>query len=166
MIFQQISGAKRSHHMLNSAEDGSQSTGLTQEIDIMDIGSSTPKRKKSKSPLKGVLKIRYLNMNDIGIEFWIKHLIFICRSLSDDEAPANELANGAHVMFSTPVSSLKTPRNSVLKLKTTRFELPPSEEKMRNKNNSSIICATRYMNVRFVCGMILNETTTDDFKNK
>lgn len=38
---------------------GSGSTGLTQEIDIMDIGSSTPKRKKSKSPLKGVLKIRY-----------------------------------------------------------------------------------------------------------
>lgn len=44
--------------MLNVVEDGSQSTGLTQEIDIMDIGSSTPKRKKSKSPLKGVLKIR------------------------------------------------------------------------------------------------------------
>lgn len=45
--------------MLNGAVDGcSQSTGLTQEIDIMDIGSSTPKRKKSKSPLKGVLKIR------------------------------------------------------------------------------------------------------------
>lgn len=46
--------------MLNGPDDAcSQSTGLTQEIDIMDIGSSTPKRKKSKSPLKGVLKIRY-----------------------------------------------------------------------------------------------------------
>lgn len=45
--------------MLSRAEEGcSGSTGLTQEIDIMDIGSSTPKRKKSKSPLKGVLKIR------------------------------------------------------------------------------------------------------------
>lgn len=54
-----FSSSKRSHHMTNGAEDGSQSTGLTQEIDILDIGSSTPKRKKSKSPLKGVLKIRW-----------------------------------------------------------------------------------------------------------
>lgn len=53
-------GTKRTHQMLSRIEDGSsESTGLTQEIDIMDIGSSTPKRKKSKSPLKGVLKIRY-----------------------------------------------------------------------------------------------------------
>ena len=34
------------------------STGLTQEIDILDIGSSTPKKRKAKSPLKGVLKVR------------------------------------------------------------------------------------------------------------
>lgn len=69
------------------------------------------------------------------------------RSLSDDEAPANELANSAHVMFSTPVSSLKTPRNSVLKLKSTRFQLPPSDEKARNKNQGSIIRNARYINV-------------------
>lgn len=68
------------------------------------------------------------------------------RSLSDDEAPANDHANGAHVIFSTPVSSLKTPRNSVPKLKSTRFQLPLSEEKLR-KNNSSILCTTRYINV-------------------
>lgn len=49
---------KRKHIMMHRSEDCSGSTGLTQEIDIMDIGSSTPKRKKSKSPLKGVLKIR------------------------------------------------------------------------------------------------------------
>lgn len=50
-----FSGNKRS-----LTEDAcSESTGLTQEIDIMDIGSSTPKRKKSKSPIKGVLKIRF-----------------------------------------------------------------------------------------------------------
>lgn len=58
--FRLFSGAKRLHHTMNGPDDAcSQSTGLTQEIDIMDIGSSTPKRKKSKSPLKGVLKIRY-----------------------------------------------------------------------------------------------------------
>lgn len=50
--------------MLSGGDDAcNRSTGLTQEIDIMDIGSSTPKRKcptdaKTKSPLKGVLKIR------------------------------------------------------------------------------------------------------------
>lgn len=112
--------------MLSRIEDGSsESTGLTQEIDIMDIGSSTPKRKKSKSPLKGVLKVR---------------------SLSDDEAPPIEHTNpsGAHVMFSTPVSSLKASRSAVVKPKSTRFQLPSSEEKNRNK---SIDCASRYMNV-------------------
>lgn len=60
-IFISRSGAKRKHIMVSRMDDiGSGSTGLTQEIDIMDIGSSTPKRKKSKSPLKGVLKIRYV----------------------------------------------------------------------------------------------------------
>lgn len=34
------------------------STGLTQEIDTMDIGSSTPKKRRAKSPLKGVLKVK------------------------------------------------------------------------------------------------------------
>ena len=63
------SGVKRKRCMLGSGKiedimsscnnDASTgSTGLTQEIDIMDIGSSTPKKRKVKSPLKGVLKVR------------------------------------------------------------------------------------------------------------
>lgn len=146
--------------MTNGAEDGSQSTGLTQEIDILDIGSSTPKRKKSKSPLKGVLKIRW-NQNSIEILNFLNnfgiYLNALCRSLSDDEAPPNDHTNSAHVMFSTPVSSLKTPRNSVLKLKSTRFQLPPSEEKARAKNNSSILCTTRYMNVGYFSVFFLSK---------
>lgn len=34
------------------------STGLTQEIDTMDLGSSTPKKRRAKSPLKSVLKVK------------------------------------------------------------------------------------------------------------
>lgn len=90
-----------------SYADGGNSTGLTQEIDIMDIGSSTPKKRKAKSPLKGVLKVR---------------------SLSDDEMPTNEHLNIANVMFSTPVSSQKAPRGALLKLKSTRFVLPSSAD--------------------------------------
>lgn len=50
-------------HIIAAKTQEKHTTGLTQEIDIMDIGSSTPKRKcqiaeKLKSPLKGVLKIR------------------------------------------------------------------------------------------------------------
>lgn len=65
--------------MLNGADDAcNHSTGLTQEIDIMDIGSSTPKRKctpstKSKSPLKGVLKIRLFTKQYIYI--YIKKVV-------------------------------------------------------------------------------------------
>lgn len=59
-LLETVSNSKRKISLLaRPEENGSESTGLTQEIDIMDIGSSTPKRKKSKSPLKGVLKIRY-----------------------------------------------------------------------------------------------------------
>lgn len=113
--------------MVNRLEDGATGTsGLTQEIDILDIGSSTPKRKKSKSPLKGVLKVS---------------------SLSDDEAPVNEHLNRANVMFSTPVSSLKAPRNQLLKLKSTRFQLPSSEEKPRKNHNSSDCPPISYVNV-------------------
>lgn len=56
--------AKRKHSIISRIGDASllnqstASTGLTQEIDIMDIGSSTPKKRKTKSPIKGVLKIR------------------------------------------------------------------------------------------------------------
>lgn len=75
--------------------------------------------------------------------------------MSDDEAPANDHPNGAHVMFSTPVSSLKTPRNSVLKQKSTRFQLPTSEERLRNKHNSSVLAA-RYINVSFSLEFLMN----------
>lgn len=85
----------------------SSSTGLTQEIDIMDIGSSTPKKRKAKTPLKGVLKVR---------------------SLSDDEMPTNGHLNVGTVMFSTPVSSQKAPRGGLLKMKSTRFALPSSAD--------------------------------------
>lgn len=42
----------------SDVDASSSSTGLTQEIDILDIGSSTPKKRKAKSPIRGVLKIR------------------------------------------------------------------------------------------------------------
>jgi serine/threonine-protein kinase greatwall len=56
-------GMKRRKHFHSRAdsmcEDVNQSTGLTQEIDCIDIGSSTPKKRKSgSSPLKGVLKVK------------------------------------------------------------------------------------------------------------
>lgn len=55
------SGAKRKYVTVKGSEDtGSASTGLTQEIYIMEIGSSTPKRRKSQSPPKGALKTRYV----------------------------------------------------------------------------------------------------------
>lgn len=79
------------------------------------------------------------------------HSNFI-RELSDDEAPTNEHLNNVNVMFSTPVSSLKVPRNSVLKLKSTRFQLPSSEEKSR-KNDDSAELAPPYVHVNrfFFC---------------
>lgn len=110
-------GIKRKRHpvsrvdSLMSDPDGSTaSTGLTQEIDVMDIGSSTPKKRKAASPIKGVLKVR---------------------SLSDDEMPVNE--NHGNVMFSTPVSSQKIRREGgqLAKLKNTRFVLPSSVEQLR-----------------------------------
>uniref|UniRef100_A0A1B0DKZ7 Serine/threonine-protein kinase greatwall n=1 Tax=Phlebotomus papatasi TaxID=29031 RepID=A0A1B0DKZ7_PHLPP len=44
---------KRKRHLEGCENQGS--TGLTQEIDTIDLGSSTPKKRKEKSPLKGVL---------------------------------------------------------------------------------------------------------------
>ncbi|XP_055851227.1 serine/threonine-protein kinase greatwall isoform X2 [Episyrphus balteatus] len=107
---------KRKIHLINRSDNNSGfdvdassgSTGLTQEIDILDIGSSTPKKRKAKSPIRGVLKVR---------------------SLSDDEMPIND--NIANVVFSTPVSSQKAPRRDcglIGKLKATRFALPLSTE--------------------------------------
>ncbi|GAB0090613.1 serine/threonine-protein kinase greatwall [Sergentomyia squamirostris] len=88
--------------------DAQSSTGLTQEINAVDLGSSTPKKRKEKSPLKGVLK---------------------SVSLSDDEMPINR--HLGNVLVSTPVSSQKMPRreNGMLyKKKSTRFILPQSGE--------------------------------------
>lgn len=113
-------GMKRKINLINRSENnssldidgcmGSASTGLTQEIDILDIGSSTPKKRKAKSPIRGVLKVR---------------------SLSDDEMPQPIPDNVANVVFSTPVSSQKLPRRDgglLGKLKATRFALPLSIE--------------------------------------
>ncbi|XP_004530056.1 serine/threonine-protein kinase greatwall isoform X2 [Ceratitis capitata] len=113
-----LRGMKRKLNLLNRSEyssnmdgDGSNSgsnsgsTGLTQEIDIMDIGSSTPKKRKA---VNGVLKIR---------------------SLSDDDMPQVLNEHVTNVVFSTPVSSQKIPRRDgglLGKLKATRFALPPS----------------------------------------
>ncbi|ETN59190.1 serine/threonine kinase [Anopheles darlingi] len=94
------------------------STGLTQEIDVLDICSdvhrSTPKKRKATSPIKGVLKVR---------------------SLSDDEMQTgdNMITIDMNVMFSTPVSSQKIRREGgqLGKLKSTRFQLPSSIEQSR-----------------------------------
>lgn len=114
-----LRGLKRKINMVNRPENsnslegdtnGSMSTGLTQEIEILDIGSSTPKKRKVKSPLRSVLKVR---------------------SLSDDEMPHIITENVTSVVNSTPVSSQKMPRcdgGLLGKLKTTRFALPLSNE--------------------------------------
>ncbi|CAD7084196.1 unnamed protein product [Hermetia illucens] len=114
-----VRGIKRKRYFLHRTEAltheedvSNGSTGLTQEIDILDIGSSTPKKRKGRTPLKSALKVR---------------------SLSDDETPHNN-ENMAHVVFSTPVSSQKAPRRDgglLQKLKNTRFALPLSSEKKR-----------------------------------
>ncbi|SPP81036.1 serine/threonine-protein kinase greatwall isoform X1 [Drosophila guanche] len=105
----------------SSSGNGSTNTGLTQEIEILNIGSSTPKKRKARSsPIRGVLKVR---------------------SLSDDEMPMQHLlgseANVTNVVFSTPVSSQKLPRRDgglLGKLKATRFALPLSIENKKREN--------------------------------
>ncbi|XP_017037891.1 serine/threonine-protein kinase greatwall isoform X2 [Drosophila kikkawai] len=122
-----INLVNRSDNMSSMEADGSSSgtssahTGLTQEIEILNIGSSTPKKRKARSsPIRGVLKVR---------------------SLSDDELPINHLlgpeANVANVVFSTPVSSQKLPRRDgglLGKLKATRFALPLSIENKKREH--------------------------------
>ncbi|XP_030371321.1 serine/threonine-protein kinase greatwall [Scaptodrosophila lebanonensis] len=115
-----LRGLKRKINLVNRSDNtssmeadamGAGNTGLTQEIEILNIGSSTPKKRKARaSPVH--LKVR---------------------SLSDDEMPMQHLlgpeANVANVVFSTPVSSQKMPRRDgglLGKLKATRFALPPS----------------------------------------
>ncbi|XP_067614670.1 serine/threonine-protein kinase greatwall-like isoform X2 [Eurosta solidaginis] len=118
-----LRGMKRKLNLLNRSEnspyleaDGSNmtsksgSTGLTQEIDILDIGSSTPKKRKAAN---GVLKVR---------------------SLSDDDMPQALNEHVTNVVFSTPVSSQKILRRDgglLGKLKATRFALPPSMDTKR-----------------------------------
>ncbi|XP_037952903.1 serine/threonine-protein kinase greatwall-like [Teleopsis dalmanni] len=115
-----IRGLKRKINLMNRSENlsidadgsgsGNASTGLTQEIDILDIGSSTPKKRKAKSPIRGVLKVR---------------------SLSDEEMPVVLTENVTNVVFSTPVSSQKVSRRDgglLGKLKATRFALPLSTD--------------------------------------
>ncbi|CAO1360054.1 unnamed protein product [Diamesa serratosioi] len=110
-------GMKRKRTLLNRGDhsmdnESNQSSGLTQEIDCMDIGSSTPKKRMKTSPIKGLLKIK---------------------SLSDDELPVNGLLS--NVMYSTPVSSQKVRREGQLgKLKSTRFVLPSSVEQHKKSS--------------------------------
>uniref|UniRef100_A0A182QE38 Serine/threonine-protein kinase greatwall n=1 Tax=Anopheles farauti TaxID=69004 RepID=A0A182QE38_9DIPT len=116
-----VRGLKRGRQLANRvdsiASDGDgTSTGLTQEIDVLDICGevhrSTPKKRKAASPIKGVLKVR---------------------SLSDDEMQTSDTNAIANVMFSTPVSSQKIRREGgqLGKLKSTRFQLPSSIEQSR-----------------------------------
>ncbi|XP_065371529.1 serine/threonine-protein kinase greatwall isoform X2 [Calliphora vicina] len=131
-------GMKRKINLINRSENnsiydadgynnGSGSTGLTQEIDILDIGSSTPKKRKAKSPIRGVLKVR---------------------SLSDDEMPQLINENIANVVFSTPVSSQKLPRRDgglLGKLKATRFALPLSIETKKREHAADKSSGVQYL---------------------
>uniref|UniRef100_A0A1A9W4F5 Serine/threonine-protein kinase greatwall n=1 Tax=Glossina brevipalpis TaxID=37001 RepID=A0A1A9W4F5_9MUSC len=109
-------GLKRKiNNSLEGEINNSMSTGLTQEIEILDIGSSTPKKRKMKSPLQSVLKVR---------------------SFSDDEMSHIIAENVSSVVNSTPVSSQKISRcdgGLMGKLKSTRFALPSSNETSTRK---------------------------------
>lgn len=72
----------------------------------------------------------------------------VCRSSSDDDTPSVPAQTGINVMFSTPVSSLKAPRNALLKLKRTQFQLPSSVERHR-KINASIDSTASMRHVSF-----------------
>lgn len=85
--------------------DSIQHTGLTQEIDVIDIGSSTPKKHKSK----------YDDMKD--------------KSSPNDEIKISAI--NSNVIVSTPVSSQKitrTKKNNIL-----RFALPHSSIERQRK---------------------------------
>ncbi|XP_053669866.1 serine/threonine-protein kinase greatwall [Anopheles nili] len=127
-------GIKRGRHLVSrvdslASESEAASTGLTQEIDVLDICGevhrSTPKKRKATSPIKGVLKVR---------------------SLSDDELQTGENAI-ANVMFSTPVSSQKIRREGgqLGKLKSTRFQLPSSIEQSRKIKTSGEALPPHFM---------------------
>lgn len=90
-------------------------------------------------------------MNAIGFYRFAVCQLFasISRSLSDDEVPTNEQTTNVNVMFSTPVSSLKAPRNQIMKLKSTRFQLPSSTEKNYKKDDTGDFTPT-YVHVNCV----------------
>lgn len=82
-------------------EDGCNHTGLTQEIEIMlDMGSSTPKKHKSKDSFSGLQMLKLKSPEDRSI-----------RSLN------------SNLMVSTPVSSQKVTRNKK-KNNILRFVVP------------------------------------------
>ncbi|XP_060645295.1 serine/threonine-protein kinase greatwall isoform X2 [Drosophila nasuta] len=138
-----LRGMKRKINLVNRSDNlssmevdvagnASGSSGLTQEIEILNIGSSTPKKRKARSsPIRGVLKVR---------------------SLSDEELPMQHLlgpeTSVANVVFSTPVSSQKLPRRDgglLGKLKATRFALPLSiENKKREHAAKEKLSAVQY----------------------
>ncbi|XP_062125048.1 serine/threonine-protein kinase greatwall isoform X1 [Drosophila sulfurigaster albostrigata] len=138
-----LRGMKRKINLVNRSDNlssmevdvagnASGSSGLTQEIEILNIGSSTPKKRKARSsPIRGVLKVR---------------------SLSDEELPMPHLlgpeTSVANVVFSTPVSSQKLPRRDgglLGKLKATRFALPLSiENKKREHAAKEKLSAVQY----------------------
>lgn len=97
-----IDGGEINHH-----------TGLTQEIDCMDLGSSTPKKHKSK-----------LNQSPISNQT-VK-----IKSSPDDEIRRNML--NSHVIVSTPVSSQKAARGKK-KNNMLRFALPNSSIEQQKK---------------------------------
>ncbi|XP_036323647.1 serine/threonine-protein kinase greatwall isoform X2 [Rhagoletis pomonella] len=134
-----LRGMKRKLNLLNRSENSSNpeadssksgynsnsgSTGLTQEIDILDIGSSTPKKRKAAN---GVLKVR---------------------SLSDDEMPQALNEHVTNVVFSTPVSSQKVPRRDgglMGKLKATRFALPSSMDTKKSEQAAEKASGVQYL---------------------
>lgn len=89
-------------------------TGLTQEIDCMDIGSSTPKKHKSKTESPAI--------NPLVVK-------------ATKTSPADEMirisAISSHVIVSTPVSSQKVTRNK--KKNMLRFALPHSSIEQQKK---------------------------------
>lgn len=86
-------------------------TGLTQEIDCIDIGSSTPKKHKSKTESPSVVQINKMK--------------------SSPEEGMRLRAIHSNVIVSTPVSSQKVTRNK--KKNMLRFALPHSSFEQRKK---------------------------------
>jgi serine/threonine-protein kinase greatwall len=95
-------------------------TGLTQEIDCMDIGSSTPK--KAKNNLQSPSVVNPVNNN----------IMNRVKSSPDDEIRISAI--NPNVIVSTPVSSQKITRNKK-KNNMLRFALPHSSMEHQKKND-------------------------------